>query len=155
MAKKKFKDTTVGKLLFKVLGPKIPVIGPIIEAATSSGDVIDKIIDSPDLSPEDKAMLRIEVLRLESEQLERDKVAQQEVTKRWTSDNSAGKLTRFIRPSVCILLTILMLFFTYLDSADNIAFHVESKWVDFWSLAYMTVLGGYFIGKSVEKTFRK
>ena len=155
MANKKFKDTVFGKILGKVILPHIPIVGPILESAFSTADLIDKIADSPDLSPEDKAMLRIQILDLEAKQLERDTVAQKEVTKRWTSDNNAGKLTRFIRPTTCILLTILMLFFTYLDSADNIAFHVEAKWVDFWQLSYMTVLGGYFVGKSVEKTFRK
>lgn len=155
MSKKKFKDTVLGKIIAKVILPKIPVVGPFLADAFSTADLIDKIADSPDLSPEDKAVLRIQILELEAKQIERDVVAQQEVTKRWSSDNNAGKLTRYIRPSVCILLTILMLTFTLLDSADIYAFKVEEKWVDFWSLAYMTVLGGYFVGKSVEKTFRK
>ena len=64
-------------------------------------------------------------------------------------------LTRSIRPATTILLTLLMLLFTYLDSAEMIAFEVEDKWVDFWGLAYLTVIGAYFGGKSVEKTFRK
>ena len=155
MAKKKFKDTVFGKIITKIILPKVPIVGPILESAFSTADLVDKIADSPDLSAEDKAILRIQILELEEKQLDRDETAQKEITKRWTSDNSAGTLTRFIRPTTCILLTILMLFFTYLDSADNIAFHVESKWVDFWQLSYMTVLGGYFVGKSVEKTFRK
>ena len=155
MAKKKFKDTVLGKIIGKVILPNIPVVGPLLESAFSTADLIDKIADSPDLSPEDKAMLRVQILNLEEKQLERDIVAQQEVTKRWVSDNNAGMLTRFVRPSLLIVLTCLLLFFTYLDSAEGIQFSVEDKWVEMWSYLTGIAFGAYFLGKSAEKTFRK
>ena len=155
MSKKKFKDSVLGRILIKTLVPQIPVVGPILSNALSPADAIDKIIDSPDLSPEDKAMLRVKILELEAQEIERDKIAQQEVTKRWTSDNNAGALTRYVRPSLLIFVTLAMIFFTIIDSAPKYDFEVKGHWVDLWTTLAMTVYGGYFLGKSVEKTFRK
>ncbi len=154
MARKKFRDTTVGKLIFGAADLIVPGVGKLLSGAGSVAQVIDGINESS-LSPEQKLELRIKVLEIEEKELERDVVAQQEVTKRWISDNNAGALTRYVRPSLLITLTVLLLAFTFLDSSDRYDFSVEDKWVEMWSYLTGIAFGAYFLGKSAEKTFKK
>ena len=147
MAKKKFKDTGVGRILIGAAGIISPALGNVLKGTGTVGEALAAIKQS-DISPEDKA-------KLEALYIEQQITEDQEITKRWTSDNDAGKLTRYIRPLTLIFLTGMLTFFTYLDSAEGIAFHVEDKWVSLWSLAYITFVTAYAGGKSIEKTFRK
>lgn len=150
--RKKFKDTTVGKILMGVVGAAVPGLGAVLEGTSTVGQALSAIKNS-DLPAEDRVMLEVKLLEIEEKELERDIIAQQEVTKRWTSDNSAGKLTRFVRPSMLIFVTVIMLLFTYLDSAKLYDFTVKESWVGFWQVVATTIYGGYFLGKSMEKTF--
>ena len=147
MAKKRFNETTIGRILIGAAGTISPALGAVLKGTGTIGDAL-KAIRSSGIPDEDKA-------KLEALYVEQQIVEDQEITKRWTSDNNAGSLTRYIRPTLLIVLTVMMLGFTYLDSAENLAFSVEDKWVDLWSLLAMTTYGAYFGGKSIEKTFRK
>ena len=147
MARKKFKDTTLGRILIGAAGVISPGLGEVLAGTETVSGALKTIRDS-DISPEDKA-------KLEALYIEQQITEDQEITKRWTSDNTAGTITRYVRPMTAILLTVLMLLFTWLDSADAYAFHVEEKWTSFWGIAYLTVIGAYFGGKSMEKTFKK
>ena len=144
MARKKFKDTKVGAVLI-ALAPE-----PLKSVLKGVSDVSSalKSIRSSGIPDADKAAL-------EKAYVDQQIIEDQEITKRWQSDNDAGTLTRFIRPSLLITLTVMMLVFTFLDSSDLYAFEVEDKWVDMWSLLAMTAYGAYFGGKSLEKTFLK
>ena len=147
MARKKFKDTAVGRILIGAAGVISPPLGKLLAGTGTAGEALQYIRTS-DIPQEEKA-------KLEALYVEQQIVEDQEITKRWQSDNDAGKVTRYIRPVSLIVVTSLMLFFTYLDSADMIAFHVEEKWVTFWQGLAMIMYGAYFGGKSMEKTFRK
>ena len=147
MARKKFKNTTIGRILTGAVKLISPPLGALVEGSGTVGEALQYIRTS-DIPQEEKA-------KLEALYVEQQIIEDQEITKRWQSDNDAGTVTRYIRPVSLIVVTILMLFFTYLDSADMIAFHVEEKWVTFWQGLAMIMYGAYFGGKSMEKTFRK
>ena len=153
--RKPFLQSGVGRALMSVAGVLVPgaggALGGILSGTGTVGQAIQAISDST-LPPDQKVIIRTKILELEAQEIERDIVAQQEVSKRWESDNNAGALTRYIRPMTCILLTVLMLGFTFLSSTEKYDFAVPEAWIGFWQIAYMTVLGGYFVGKSVEKT---
>ena len=148
MAKrKKFKDTNLGRILIGAAGIVSPALGDVLKGSGTVGEALSAIRNSG-IPNEEKA-------KLEALYVEQQIIEDQEITKRWTSDNDAGGLTRYIRPTLLITLTIMMLGFTFLDSSELYAFNVEAKWVDMWSLLAMTASGAYFGGKSIEKTFRK
>lgn len=94
MAKKKFKETAVGKFLLE----KIPgVVGAIAED-TPIGGVIQAIIGGSDMSAEDKD---IALKKLELERAEMDGV-----TKRWVADARSGSwLASNVRPLTLVFLT--------------------------------------------------
>lgn len=95
MAKKKFKETAVGKFLLE----KIPgVVGAIAED-TPVGGVIQAIIGGSDMSAEDKD---IALKKLELERAEMDGV-----TKRWVADARSGSwLASNVRPLTLVFLTV-------------------------------------------------
>lgn len=95
MAKKKFKDTDVGKFLLQ----KIPgVVGAIAED-TPVGGIIKAIIGGSDMPPEDKS---VALKKLEQEIHEFDGI-----TKRWVADSRSGSwLASNVRPLTLAFLTI-------------------------------------------------
>ncbi len=147
MARKKFRDTTVGRIIGAAASAISPALGNLINGSGTVGEAL-KYIRTSDIPQEEKA-------KLEALYVEQQIIEDQEITKRWESDNDAGGLTRYIRPMSLVIVTILMLLFTFLDSSDIYAFAVEDKWVTFWQGLAMIMYGAYFGGKSMEKTFKQ
>jgi hypothetical protein len=105
MAKKRFKDTNVGKFLLN----KIPSIVSKIANDTPVGSVIEAIIGGSDMSENDK-QLALEKLRLERAELDG-------ITQRWVADSRSGYfLTSNIRPLILLFITLAIIggfFFNY------------------------------------------
>ena len=94
MAKKRFKDTGVGKFLLE----KIPNVVGAIAGDTPVGSVIQAIIGGSDMSEADK---KIALKKLDIERAEIDGT-----TRRWVADsNSQSWLARNVRP---LTLTVLV-----------------------------------------------
>jgi hypothetical protein len=95
MAKKKFRDTDVGKFLLE----KIPNIVTGIADDTPVGNVIRAIIGGSELSDLDK---EIALKKLEQEIHEFDGI-----TKRWVADSrSQSWLAQNVRPLTLVFLTV-------------------------------------------------
>ena len=109
------------------------------------GLVKNLIQKEPDavLPPEDKE----KALKL----LEMDMVEMQEISKRWASDmQSDSWLSKNTRPLTLIFLTISMVLLVLLDSFE-IAFEVDSGWVDLLKSLLITVYVAYFGSRGAEK----
>lgn len=131
MAKKKFKDTNVGKFLLQ----KIPNVVGAIAGDTPVGSVIEAIIGGSDMPPEDKEVA-LEKLRLERAEIDG-------TTKRWVADARSGSfLAANVRPLVLIFLTISYVTGWYLGYPLD----------DITGLLTI-VIGGYFGSRGVEKVF--
>lgn len=75
----------------------------------------------------------------------------QEITKRWDSDNKSGSaFARLIRP---LIVTYLIFVSTVLAMLDgNVSdFTVKSVWADLFVLLCITAVGGYFALRTYEK----
>ena len=140
--KKKFKDTKVGKFLLGKSGI-IDVITNILPDQGALGMVRNLIKKDPDLPPQDKET----ALML----LEQDIVELQEVSKRWSSDmKSDSWLSKNTRPMTLIFLTVSVVVFILLDGFD-IAFGINSGWIDLLKSLLITVYVAYFGSRGVEK----
>ena len=140
--KKKFKDTKVGKFLLGKSGI-IDVITNILPDQGALGMVRNLIKKDPDLPPQDKET----ALML----LEQDIVELQEVSKRWDSDmKSDSWLSKNTRPMTLIFLTVSVVIFILLDGFD-IAFGINSGWIDLLKSLLITVYVAYFGSRGVEK----
>ena len=143
--KKKFKDTKVGKFLSQK-GPSIvEAVGDVLPDAGVLG-LVKKLIEKEDpvvLPPKDKET----ALKL----LEQDMLEMQEVSKRWVSDmQSDSWLSKNTRPMTLIFLTVSMVILVLLDSFE-IAFDVDSGWVDLLKSLLITVYVAYFGSRGAEK----
>jgi len=108
------------------------------------GDVIDKLTTTKEE--------KLEAQRLIQEILEKaDSEAQQQVTDRWEADmKSDSWLSKNIRPSVLIFLTVIFSILAFFDG--NIGeFKVTEEYVPIFQILLMTVYGAYFVGRTWEK----
>ena len=131
MAKKKFKETAVGKFLLQ----KIPnVVGAIAED-TPVGNIIEAIIGGSEMTEQDKA-IALEKLRLERAEMDG-------VTRRWVADARSGTwLASNVRPLVLIFLTTSYVIGWYMGYP-----------LDEITGLLTIVIGGYFGSRGVEKVF--
>jgi hypothetical protein len=131
MAKKKFKDTNVGKFLLE----KIPNVVGAIAGDTPVGSVIEAIIGGSDMPQEDKEVA-LEKLRLERSEIDG-------TTRRWVADARSGNwLAANVRPLILIFLTVSYVSGWYLNYPLD----------DITGLLTI-VIGGYFGSRGVEKVF--
>jgi len=143
MPKKKFKDTTVGKLLLGAAKVINPALGNVLEGVISPGEAIKEITKS-DISIEDKIKLQQLIHEQQNKEIE-------ETTKRWVSDNSTDSyLTRNIRPLTLAFLTLTLFIYIILDSSLQ-GFKIDPNWIDLLSSLLLLVYGGYFGMRSAEK----
>ncbi len=132
-------------------------MGWISEIFTSSvGTVIDsvgKIVDNIHTSDDEKLRIQAELVKLQSDtQLKAQELElqyEQEVSKRWISDNE-HLVTRLTRPAIVLwgfaLLTIVML----LDG--NIGeFTINEAYIPLLETIVVTSVVAYMGGRSVEK----
>jgi len=128
MAKKKFKDTAVGKFLLQ----KIPKVVGAIAEDTPVGNVIEAIIGGSDMTDQDKE-IALEKLRLERAEMDG-------VTRRWVADSKSGWLAQNVRPLTLVFFSISYIIGWYLDyPLDSITGLLS------------VVIGGYFGSRGVEK----
>jgi hypothetical protein len=140
---KKFKDTTVGKLLLGAAKVINPALGSVLEGVISPGEAIKEITKS-DISTEDKIKLQQLIHEQQNKEIE-------ETTKRWVSDNATDSyLTRNIRPLTLAFLTLTLFIYIILDSSLQ-GFKIDSNWIDLLSSLLLLVYGGYFGMRSAEK----
>ena len=95
--------------------------------------------------------------KLEAEQKIKELVAsyqstlEKEISSRWNADmKSDSWLSKNVRPLVLIFLVISTVLLIFID-AGVISFEVKASWVDLLQLVLITVIGAYFVGRSLEK----
>ena len=143
MSKKKFSETKVGKFLSKAAPGILGMAGDVLPDAGVFGLIKNLIQKDPALPPEDKE----KALKL----LEQDMVEMQEISKRWSSDmKSDSWLSKNTRPMALIFLTISLIVFILLDGFD-IAFGIDSEWINLLKSLLITVYVAYFGSRGVEK----
>jgi hypothetical protein len=145
MAKKKFKDTKVGKFLASNGSSIVDTLGSVLPDAGLLG-VVKNLIEKQPMPIKDKEM----ALRL----LDQDITEMQEVTKRWSSDlASDNKLSKNVRPLTLIFMTVSLILFILLDSTFQ-DFNFEEVHIETLKQLCSVVFIAYFGGRSYEKTKR-
>ena len=141
--KKRFKDTRVGKFLTKVAPNILKGVSDIVPDAGFLKLIGNLISKNDAITPKNKE----EALNL----LEMDIIEMQEISKRWSSDmRSDSWLSKNTRPMTLIFLTVSVVIFILLDGFD-IAFGINSGWIDLLKSLLITVYVAYFGSRGVEK----
>ena len=142
--KKKFKDTTVGKLLLGSVSIVSPPLGNIIEGLSTPQEAIEAITQSK-ISVEDKIKLQTLIYDQQNKEMEA-------ITSRWKADQMSDSwLSKNVRPLVLIWCIVIFSLSGLLDSIDGVGFTINELWNDTFEKVMMAVVLAYFGGRSLEK----
>ena len=142
--KKKFKDTTVGQLLFGAASVINPTLGNILQGVTSPKEALAEITKSG-ISQDDKIKLQQLIYEQQNKELEA-------VTSRWEADSMSDSwLSKNVRPLVLVWCICIFSLAGFLDSVENIPFQINSLWNDTFEKVMMAVVLAYFGGRTTEK----
>ena len=144
MAKKKFKDTTVGQLLFGAASVINPTLGNVLQGLTSPKEALAAITKS-DVSAEDKIKLQQIIYDQQNKKIE-------SITSRWEADSiSDSWLSKNVRPLVLVWCIVIFSLAGILDSIESLPFHINELWNDTFEKIMMSVVLAYFGGRTTEK----
>ena len=108
----------------------------------------DTIVDEVITSKEEKMQLKNELQKIIQEQ---EALIEQEVTKRWESDNlQSSWLPRNIRPLVLAWLVVSTTLLIFID-AGVIDFVVDDEWKSTITAILTITIGAYFGSRGLEK----
>ena len=142
--KKKFAETTVGKLLFGAASMANPTLGNILKGVTSPKEAIAAIGKS-DVSADEKIKLQQLIYEQQNKEME-------SITSRWQADSASDSwLSKNVRPLVLVWCIVVFSFAGILDSVESVPFNIGVTWNDTFEKVMMAVVLAYFGGRSGEK----
>ena len=142
--KKKFAETTVGKLLLGAASIANPTLGNVLKGVTSPKEAIAAIGKS-DASSDDKIKLQQLIYDQQNKEMEA-------ITARWNADSKSDSwLSKNVRPMVLIWCIVVFSFAGILDSVETVPFVIHDNWNDTFEKVMMAVILAYFGGMSGEK----
>ena len=105
------------------------------ETVSAVADVVDRFVQNP----EEKEAARAAV--------------EQEISKRWRSDMSSDSwLSKNVRPLTLATVMIFLVLMTFFEGFGISS--VSERWIGLWEMVSVTVIGGYFAVRSVDKRTR-
>ena len=144
MSKKKFKDSTVGKMLLGAAGLINPTLGSVLQGITSPQEAIAEITKA-DVSQDDKIKLQQLIYEQQNKEIEA-------ITSRWNADSMSDSwLSKNVRPLVLVWCIVVFSFAGILDSVESIPFTIHETWNDTFEKVMMSVILAYFGGRTTEK----
>lgn len=143
--KKKFKETTVGKLLFGAASMINPTLGKVLNGVSSPQEALAQI-GKAKISNEDKIKLQQLIYEQQNKEIE-------SITSRWKADSiSDSWLSKNVRPLVLVWCIVVFSLAGILDSIESVPFHIGATWNDTFEKVMMAVVLAYFGGRTAEKS---
>ena len=119
----------MSNLLSKLTGTAVK------ETVSAVADVVDKFVANP--AEKEAARAAIE----------------EEISKRWNSDMGADSwLSKNIRPLTLASVMVFLILITFFDGFGIL--EINKHWIGLWEMVSITVIGGYFAVRTVDKRTR-
>mgnify|MGYP001482380891 FL=1 len=112
---------------------------------------VNKLVDNVVTTDAERKELKI---KLKQMILDAQANAEEQITRRWESDNKAGWLPANIRPLTLAFLIISTVLLVFIDSG-TISFNVDDKWKSLLEICLITTIGAYFGSRGFEKIKKK
>ena len=120
------KEDAMNPLLNKILG----------KGAKETIEAVSNVVDRYVSTPEEKAALKASI--------------ESEISSRWKSDMTSDSwLSKNVRPLTLIVVVAFLVLMTFFDGMGWV--EVDSAWVQLWNMLSVTVVGGYFAVRSIDK----
>ena len=113
----------------------------------SVSNIVDNVVTTDEERMQLKANLKEIIAKAEAN-------AQEQITRRWESDNKAGWLPANIRPLTLAFLIVSTVLLVFIDSGA-INFNVAERWVSLLEITLLTTVGAYFGSRGFEKIKKK
>ena len=108
---------------------------------------VNNLVDNVVTTDEEREELKI---KFEQMFLQARASAEEQITRRWESDNKAGWLPANIRPLTLAFLITSTVLLVFIDSG-TINFNVAERWVSLLEITLLTTVGAYFGSRGFEK----
>ena len=142
--KKKFKETTVGKLLFGAASMINPTLGKVLSGVSTPQEALSEIGKSK-ISNEDKIKLQQLIYEQQNKEIE-------SITSRWKADAASDSwLSKNVRPLVLVWCIVVFSLAGIFDSIESVPFNIGVTWNDTFEKVMMAVVLAYFGGRTTEK----
>lgn len=116
----------MGNVIKKILS------GSAKETVEAVANVVDRFVSTP----EEKEAVRQSI--------------EAEITKRWQADSLTDSwLSKNVRPLTLICVMTFLILMTFFEGFGVSS--VNERWIGLWELVSVTVIGGYFAVRSVDK----
>ena len=112
---------------------------------------VNNLVDNIVTTDEERKELKIKFKQMI---LDAQADAEEQITRRWESDNKAGWLPANIRPLTLAFLIIATVLLVFIDSG-TISFNVDDKWKSLLEICLITTIGAYFGSRGFEKIKKK
>ena len=112
---------------------------------------VNNLVDNIVTTEEEREELKI---KFEQMFLQARASAEEQITRRWESDNKAGWLPANIRPLTLAFLITSTVLLVFIDSG-TINFNVAERWVSLLEITLLTTVGAYFGSRGFEKIKKK
>ena len=112
---------------------------------------VNKLVDNVVTTDEERKELK---LKFKQMVLDAQASAEEQITRRWESDNKAGWLPANIRPLTLAFLIVSTVLLVFVDSG-TINFNVAERWVSLLEVTLLTTVGAYFGSRGLEKIKKK
>jgi hypothetical protein len=118
------------------MGPLKNILGGSAkETVKAVVDVVDKFVQTP----EEKEAVRTAI--------------EEEISKRWNSDMlSDSWLSKNVRPLTLATVMLFLILVTFFDGLGLL--EINQHWIGLWEMVSITVVGGYFAVRTVDKRTR-
>ncbi len=114
-----------------------PLLNKILgKGAKETIEAVSNVVDRYVSTPEEKAALKASI--------------EQEISSRWKSDmGSDSWLSKNVRPLTLIVVIAFLVVTTFFDGLGYL--QVDPAWISLWNMLSVTVVGGYFAVRSLDK----
>ena len=112
---------------------------------------VNNLVDNLTTTDEERKELKI---KFEALFLEAKAKAEEQITRRWESDNKAGWLPANISPLTLAFLVVSTVLLIFIEGGV-ISFNVEERWVSLLEITLLTTIGAYFGSRGFEKIKKK
>ncbi len=114
-----------------------PLVNKLLgKSAQETIKAVSNVVDRYVSTPEEKAALKASI--------------EQEISSRWKSDmGSDSWLSKNVRPLTLIVVIAFLVVTTFFDGLGYLK--VDPAWISLWNMLSVTVVGGYFAVRSIDK----